>query len=60
MFDFGGSPAISHSVKCWFCDERPAVYVAGMGKWYFMPCWECQKPIMGVWSRKKKWYEFWK
>jgi hypothetical protein len=42
LSDYGESPAIKHSVMCWLCDERSAIYAAHP-QFTFKPCWECQK-----------------
>ena len=55
MCDFGGGPAINHSVICWLCDKDSAVYSA-YPEFIFLPCWDCQKTHNGHWN-KKKWYQ---
>ena len=59
LCDYGGSPAVSHSVMCWICDKEPAVY-STWPNFIFIPCWKCQKKYKGWWTKKKKWWEFWK
>ncbi len=62
LFDYEGSPVVSHSIKCWLCDKNPAVY-SGYPDFCFLPCWECQEKTEGIWNRdiwNKKWYQFWK
>lgn len=59
LCDYGGSPVVVHSVKCWLCDKRSAVYSA-YPEFIFKPCWYCQSKYLGQWTKKPRWYEFWK
>lgn len=59
LCDFGGSPVINHSVKCWLCDKRSAIYFA-YPNFIFLPCRECQKTYEGWWTKKKKWWKLFK
>ena len=52
MFDYEGTPVIVHSVMCWLCDKRSAVYSA-YPAFIFKPCWECQEKHQGQWTKKK-------
>jgi len=56
MFDYGGSPVIAHSVMCWLCDERSAVYSA-YPNFIFLPCSKCQEFHTGYWNKRKKWWQ---
>lgn len=51
-----GPGGYEHSVQCWLCNERPAVYDA-YPNWHFIPCCGCQESHTGIWTPKKKWWE---
>ena len=51
-----GPGGFNHSVQCWLCHERSAVYDA-YPNWHFIPCWECQKTHTGIWTSKKTWWQ---
>lgn len=40
-----------HNLQCWFCRERSAVFDMSPN-WCFLPCWECQKRYVGIWTKK--------
>jgi hypothetical protein len=44
----------THSLLCWHCKEKPAVYRANP-YWDFIPCWDCQSRYVGVWTKKSFW-----
>lgn len=52
----GGS---DHNLICWMCNKDSAIY-SMHPDWIFLPCWECQRKRIGYWTKKKKWYQFWK
>jgi hypothetical protein len=44
--------ACIHNLKCWLCNENPAVYNMHPN-WCFEPCWDCQNKIGGKLYRIK-------